>query len=730
MAFCALVLSAAPPALAEEAPDQQPKYILQLNDSYGSWSGDASPKKEGGQNLVYYSLGYMGAEKGITLLGSYSSTNYKYNDPAKSDFALSTLMDTTVSTYYVPPKLFDLNIRLGLDFNQPTGHASFSNAELASLMIDGVSKDLIQVPSFGKGFNIAPNVVVGRAFQNSLLGIGLRYEITGEYNPTKDVANKAYDPGDTLTLFGSLQYNRTPMDQFFIDLSNTYATRDKQGGAEVMKQGTSYNLGLRYVQGFETVKMTYGAFYGWQDKNQTYSGGGMTTEDRNSNNNRYELMVNGQYVYDPQLLLTGLFSYKNIIANGWQSTDPLYDAGYQKLTLGVGGTYALSNSVFFTVDVKGYQVWNGQDPMEPVAAVYKGVNIDLGFVYTWAPSPPPIDTAAAPEGIVPASASQSPAPVAPKEAPKETPKPEAKPEAVIQPKKQAEAIVAPPKPPVLMAELKKVEKPGAPAGVRAVFGNAKVTISWSPVDGADSYALYWSNGPGVKSEERNRIGGITGGEYEHTGLTNDTGYYYAVAAVNAGGEGAPSEQTFAIPRPSAPSAPAGISATAGKSKITLAWEAAPEASEYRILRSTALEEGGTTLANTPKTVYTDSAVINGQTYYYSVRGINSGGEGEASLVVSATPQGPPPPAPGGVSVSLTDKGVLIKWDAVPGARKYRLYRTTRLGLRGDWIFSGDVLSYVDENPVSDMTNYYVVRAVKGVAEGVLSPQAGILPEKR
>jgi len=74
-------------------------------------------------------------------------------------------------------------------------------------------------------------------------------------------------------------------------------------------------------------------------------------------------------------------------------------------------------------------------------------------------------------------------------------------------------------------------------------GQGQLTISWDVVTGASKYYLYRSTS---SNGTYTKIGGnIDTVYYTDTGLSASTTYYYKVAAVNAGGEGAPSSAVSA-----------------------------------------------------------------------------------------------------------------------------------------------------------------------------------------
>lgn len=91
------------------------------------------------------------------------------------------------------------------------------------------------------------------------------------------------------------------------------------------------------------------------------------------------------------------------------------------------------------------------------------------------------------------------------------------------------------------------EAPSAPTGVTAAAGNSQVVITWSPVEKATTYSIYWSNTPGLRAGGGNEITDVTS-PYIHSGLNNGASYYYVVTAGNDYGESNASSEVSAIPR--------------------------------------------------------------------------------------------------------------------------------------------------------------------------------------
>jgi hypothetical protein len=92
-------------------------------------------------------------------------------------------------------------------------------------------------------------------------------------------------------------------------------------------------------------------------------------------------------------------------------------------------------------------------------------------------------------------------------------------------------------------------KPAGAFGIAAESGPSEesITISWSPVANAQTYALYFSTIPGVTPQTGQRIVGAPT-SFVHTQLTPGASYYYIVAGINGDFEGPQSNEVSATPR--------------------------------------------------------------------------------------------------------------------------------------------------------------------------------------
>ena len=91
--------------------------------------------------------------------------------------------------------------------------------------------------------------------------------------------------------------------------------------------------------------------------------------------------------------------------------------------------------------------------------------------------------------------------------------------------------------------------PAAPSNVTATPGDTQVSLVWSASAGATSYHVKRSTTTGGPYSQ---ISAPTIASYTDTGLTDGTGYFYVVSALNASGESANSAEVSATPKVATP----------------------------------------------------------------------------------------------------------------------------------------------------------------------------------
>ncbi len=175
-----------------------------------------------------------------------------------------------------------------------------------------------------------------------------------------------------------------------------------------------------------------------------------------------------------------------------------------------------------------------------------------------------------------------------------------------------------------------------------------------------------------------------------------------------------------------PSAPTGLTATAGNASVSLTWNASSGATSYNVKRSTTSGSGYATISSPSAAAYTDTTAVNGTTYYYVVTAVNAAGESGVSNQASATPTLAAPAEPTGLSATGGNAQVSLTWNPSSGATSYNVKRSTTSGSEVT-ISSPASASYTDSNVTNGTKYYYVVSAVNAAGQSANSAEVSATP---
>src|SRR5262249_49068767 len=188
---CAAVLGtiagAGRPAAADEWTFRTGGHIDYYSADTKSGQGD------GKQILAPFGLWYDAPRWGASVRGSYGTSQHQLDGQPNAE--ITGFTDTTVGGDFRFTGAAT-EIRPGLDLDLPTGASRLKNSQLAAVQ----DQDLAALQRFGQGFDVNPTITAYRSFGGWGLGAGLGYLWTGEYDPTQNVPNDDYDPGDQLTV--------------------------------------------------------------------------------------------------------------------------------------------------------------------------------------------------------------------------------------------------------------------------------------------------------------------------------------------------------------------------------------------------------------------------------------------------------------------------------------------------------------------------------------------------
>ncbi len=174
-----------------------------------------------------------------------------------------------------------------------------------------------------------------------------------------------------------------------------------------------------------------------------------------------------------------------------------------------------------------------------------------------------------------------------------------------------------------------VAAPSIPTDISASDGafTGRVHVVWSAVSGATGYQVF-RNTVNLPSRA-DLIGTSASADYDDREVAGSGLYYYWVKATNiVGASGfSVSDTGWGMPAETAPSAPAGVSASDGTytNKIVVTWNAVDGAVDYQVWRNTADDSASASLLSTTAALTCDdsTAVAAGVKVYYWVKARNS-----------------------------------------------------------------------------------------------------------
>ncbi len=245
------------------------------------------------------------------------------------------------------------------------------------------------------------------------------------------------------------------------------------------------------------------------------------------------------------------------------------------------------------------------------------------------------------------------------------------------------------------------------------------TIGWTPLTGAISYDLYRSEDSRIFTP---LASGLTTNTFIDTTITPNRTYYYRYQPIASNNVFMPLSNTSeAASLAATPNTPLGFQLVADSlSSVLIKWIATPLATSYEIYRSnlSGTDFSLISTVNTPNTTFIDSTVSSGQTYYYTLRSINSSGvpsqlspEKSITLVNS----------PSNLTATNSQNLIQLNWDSIGGADSYHIYRSDKSGGPYGLIGNPSSNSFMDLYAIPGNTYFYTVSAV--FANSIQSPQS-------
>ncbi len=210
--------------------------------------------------------------------------------------------------------------------------------------------------------------------------------------------------------------------------------------------------------------------------------------------------------------------------------------------------------------------------------------------------------------------------------------------------------------------------PARPANLSAAPGDRQVTLSWDNAnnpgitqwqyqqkEGTGNYGD-WTDIPNSRAATTSYVVG---------NLTNGTAYAFRIRAVNAGGNGAESDEVTATPQLGRPAAPTALRAEGSDKRVTLLWNDPnnPSITRWEFRQKSGagtFSDTWTLISSSPTTNHhAVTGLTNGTRYTFQVRALNSVGTGPAAEVTGQPTN--KPAAPAGLGAAAGNGKVTLSW---------------------------------------------------------------------
>jgi fibronectin type 3 domain-containing protein len=275
----------------------------------------------------------------------------------------------------------------------------------------------------------------------------------------------------------------------------------------------------------------------------------------------------------------------------------------------------------------------------------------------------------------------------------------------------------------------EVTLPSAPLDVCATRGDRLIHLSWeAPLDTGGVQLLGFDVLRGTSAGELSVISRVNRKERSLTDVSLEVGrtYFYAVRAVNVGGEG-PQSSIVEMECLGTPLAPLMLEAMAGRGNVSLTWHHPSDTGGlpllgYRLFRGRSPLEMDHCADLGVVDGYVDVDVMVARSYSYAILAYNAMGNGSLSWNVTAVPFDVPG-VPSSLLVSGGDSLVTLRWgppstgSGVPLLGYHILRGPSSDSLRPFATVDASVMGFNDTSVVNGVTFYYTVEAFNKAGDG-------------
>lgn len=382
------------PAYAQETPPEQAeelapskadftasqlvadKLAVHVEHNYFDWKDNHGGS--GRQTITPVTLTYRYNDFDLGWRRAYIES---VNTSPDRDGRVSDWSDTSLSFAYTFSQLA-WPVRFNMDYNQPNGRATLTGSEKNAIM-DG---SLVQQTRFGEGENITFGLGVTHAFgEKDVFGAGISTVKRGAFDPNGDVLYDELNPGDEI--IGTLQWQHN--EERWLVIGGAIYTNSgttQRGDLDYYEKGDRIDVNLTGIIALtETQKLQASARYSTQSSDQYMNNisGMLEQESANSNGDSFYLSLDWSKTWVNTHTLHVLADYLKIQANSYDQINDLYNAGREKVGIGLGYDYALTPKSQVSLVAKTYEMKDKATPVTLEDTRYNGNNIYVNFSHSF-----------------------------------------------------------------------------------------------------------------------------------------------------------------------------------------------------------------------------------------------------------------------------------------------------------------------------------------------------------
>jgi hypothetical protein len=343
---------------------------------YYAWRGDrGSPSTastsagSGSQLYVPYALQIAGKpapDFNLVLLGRSGWVRSKQSTAGIAG-EVETITDTVASATLTYLGLSGLQPFVALSVNAPTGKAALFGAEANARM----DPDLVEIGSFGEGWNIGPTMGFNVPINASLMVTGsVGYTWRGSFDRERSSAEidpavqalTSLDPGDVLTGTAAIAYQGGPW-AWNVSGSVSEETKTVENGVDLYRAGRRYlaSATLAYTWPARWGQTTWTGAYAHSNRNEVrfLNASALLTETFNTNSDLYRVGVQHLFIVAENFAIGPTGSYLHRNNNSYDAATLQFVPAKERWTAGGLARYAVSDRL--TLNVRAEHVWVDED---------------------------------------------------------------------------------------------------------------------------------------------------------------------------------------------------------------------------------------------------------------------------------------------------------------------------------------------------------------------------------